>query len=992
VFRTRRSSVAPHLSPFAPALRDGDVVIPLTAAFRFAHEPLPADAPSWFVGREADLDALTQRLLFSEGGSYLVTGYRGVGKTSFVNQVIRRLEEALPWARTVLGDVEVLHVQLTLARRLEPAELMHHVVRRLYESLAQRGLLAQLPQSYRSDLSLAYRRTSFNVTQKRGVSSERSFGIPEMKLGFGSIEATTKGLFSQKSVRTGNEEASFLSYDDRAAEQDVISLSRVLARGLPRRSSLFERLRRSLRRQPAPTIRFKIIFVFDELDKLDDAPAAAENGKPRSSIDELIGFLKTLFTTSGISFVFIAGKDLHERWLEDIGKGDSIYESVFAYDKYLPCLWGKGDSLFDPLLDSAAIAGFDSSNQQTAHALLRDFKQYLAFVGRGIPRRMIRGFNEHVYWHGERPVLVLGRQDARRIRFFARLQEVLDENDKRFVGEMAEDAAGAQYDQRRLIVYYLIDWILRRRSSEFTFEEALQATSLFSSKIAPAADAAPVVVRDLIGTLRETDYIEEIAPKTDQARIGDPVDGGQTRYRVLPRRLLEIGDEARPFEPDFSPPSEAQPGPNDARFVANGTIGRGGMATVYRALDRETGRIVALKVLPKYLAATPGFLDRFRREADVLGQLRHPRIVGLLAVGEVDGEPFIAMDYVEGLDLSVLLRRTGRLALDVALAIARDAAEAIAFAHSTGFARLDVKPSNILLSKDGRAVLSDLGLTKRVESAQTPDVGLTRVGEFVGTPAYMAPEQAQGGALDGRADIYSFGVVLYEMFSGSPPFTEDDPVRLMLAHVQRRPPPLDQIVDLPGSIVAMVMKCLEKEPEERFRDEGEILAIIDAQLRATGDELFERRHTRVAEVVAAALLSIERERGEEKHGTEVLVSASRAGEAAQPQEPPSLPRPANSIRVTVRPSRDVTYVQRTEDFAASSVTIGRSRDCDLVLDGDGVSRYHAKLVRRRGELFIEDLNSANGTFVGGRPAQGEVPVRDVDVVQIGEFLIRMSVS
>lgn len=312
-----------------------------------------------FVGREYDLDSFVERLLFSDGGSFLITGYRGVGKTSFINQVIARLKEARDWAEAIEPhtDIQVVDVQLNLARALQPAELMHHIVRRLYETLVELDALPQLPSKLQAELQLAHDRTSFNMTRKLASSLERNLGFPDLGVEAGWGKLTLKGLVSNKRTTSRNDELAFLGYDDRAAEHDVIRLSQLLVRGVPRTSDSGQTwLRRLLGRdRPEQRLRFKLIFVFDELDKLDESPALsttrnapvrpdASNGADegptpeavRSAIEDLLSSLKTLFTTSGISFIFVAGKDLQERWQDDVGRGDSVFDSVFSYHKYMP--------------------------------------------------------------------------------------------------------------------------------------------------------------------------------------------------------------------------------------------------------------------------------------------------------------------------------------------------------------------------------------------------------------------------------------------------------------------------------------------------------------------------------------------------------------------------------------------------------------------------------------------------------------------------------
>ena len=318
-----------------------EAAVPLKPEFRFAHEPLGSDAGVGFVGHDEDVHALAQRLLFSQGGSFLITGYRGVGKTSFVNQVIGEVSRVVRSKGLAAVCTDVVEVRLNLARALQPAELMHHIVRRLFDSLDEAGILEQLPPKVRRDLTLAYVRTSMNVSQKLATSTELAVGMPGIELGAAPFKMSSQGLFTRKSRLAHNEEASFLTYDDRAAEHDLIRLAQELTRGFEVHDGRIWRLARAILGRRKPTRRLKVVFVFDELDKLDTeiAPDAAQ----RSPIDELLNVLKTLFTTSGITFVFVAGKELQERWLEDVGRGDSVYESVFSYDRYLACIWSDSD-------------------------------------------------------------------------------------------------------------------------------------------------------------------------------------------------------------------------------------------------------------------------------------------------------------------------------------------------------------------------------------------------------------------------------------------------------------------------------------------------------------------------------------------------------------------------------------------------------------------------------------------------------------------------
>ncbi|MDQ3581270.1 MAG: ATP-binding protein [Pseudomonadota bacterium] len=435
-------------SPFASG-HTYEAAVPLTKKFRFVHEPVVGTTSTRFVGREIEMQSLAQRILFSKGGSFLVTGYRGVGKTSFVNQVVRTLELALPWAEGALGKTEIVDIYLNVARPVEPSEIMHHIIRRLRERLIEKDFYRLLDKKLREDLTLPYDRTSVNMARKLAESSERTFGFDEASIGSDWMKAAVKLGWSSKRSKTQNYEMSYLGCDDKAAEHDIIRISRQLADGgysqpTPgwRRHGLI-----FWPREPQ-MVRLKIVFVFDELDKLEEFNPKGGKGK-KPVIDEILGALKNLFTTSGVTFVFVAGKDLQERWLDDVGKGDSVYESVFSYDKYLPCLWSDVDPICNALLaDSVTLPSYDKQ-------VYEEFKKYLVFKGRGIPRRIIRTFNDFVGWNGEQPVLAFTRQAVRQIRFFAGLQEVLTTNEKLLFGESHEEVPGAQSDKRRLLPHRL---------------------------------------------------------------------------------------------------------------------------------------------------------------------------------------------------------------------------------------------------------------------------------------------------------------------------------------------------------------------------------------------------------------------------------------------------------------------------------------------------------------------------------------------------------
>ncbi len=262
------------------------------------------------------------------------------------------------------------------------------------------------------------------------------------------------------------------------------------------------------------------------------------------------------------------------------------------------------------------------------------------------------------------------------------------------------------------------------------------------------------------------------------------------------------------------------------RYRLERELGRGGMASVFLAEDRRHRRSVALKVLRPELAASLG-VARFLREIEVAARLVHPHVLSLLDSGEAAGLPYYVMPYVPGDSLRVRLRREGELPVVVALRILREMLEALAYAHEQGLVHRDIKPENVLFV-GAHVQVADFGLAKALQAAGRP-AALTAAGLAVGTPAYMAPEQAAGSPeLDQRADLYSAGLVAYEMLAGRHPFSGEDPGRMALAHLAGKIEPLERVRSgLPPGLGSLVMKCLEKRPADRWPSCDEALRELD---------------------------------------------------------------------------------------------------------------------------------------------------------------------
>lgn len=265
------------------------------------------------------------------------------------------------------------------------------------------------------------------------------------------------------------------------------------------------------------------------------------------------------------------------------------------------------------------------------------------------------------------------------------------------------------------------------------------------------------------------------------------------------------------------------------RIVA--PLGEGGMAAVYKAYQPAMDRDVALKVLPRHFAGDPQFVARFQREAKVLAKLQHPHILPVHDFGEAEGYTYIVMPYVQTGTLAGIL--TGRaLPLSQIQGIVSQVGTALDYAHGRGLIHRDVKPSNILIDESGNILLTDFGLARIVERAAT----LTATGAIMGTPAYLSPEHGLGEKIDHRTDIYSLGVVLYEMATGRVPFAAETPMAVVIKHIND-PLPMPRKVNhaLPRPIERVILKSLAKSPADRYQTAGEFVKGLAA---AAGEALW----------------------------------------------------------------------------------------------------------------------------------------------------------
>lgn len=315
------------------------------------------------------------------------------------------------------------------------------------------------------------------------------------------------------------------------------------------------------------------------------------------------------------------------------------------------------------------------------------------------------------------------------------------------------------------------------------------------------------------------------------------------------------------MNPDLRP--EALVGTTVGPYTVDRLIGQGGFAWVFAAHRREGGPTVALKILKPRYAGDREFERRFRNEAQVASQLKHPNIVRILEIGRTDQITYFAMDYYPD-NLSSRLERDGPLPEEALVRMAREIASALHFAHQAGIIHRDIKTDNIMFTADGTAVIADFGIARAVSGY----VSATGVNMTIGTPHYVSPEQAQGRKLDGRSDLYALGVTLYKAATGELPFRSSDWFELARMHVEvPPPPPRSKRPELSRRFERIILKCLAKHPDDRYPSAADLLAELESmEDRARKTETFglplpeparpQRRSTLQGWVVAIAALLV----------------------------------------------------------------------------------------------------------------------------------------
>jgi serine/threonine protein kinase len=384
-------------------------------------------------------------------------------------------------------------------------------------------------------------------------------------------------------------------------------------------------------------------------------------------------------------------------------------------------------------------------------------------------------------------------------------------------------------------------------------------------------------------------------------------------------------------------------------------IGRGGMGVVYKARQKSLDRPVAVKLLLAEHFAKPSLLTRFLAEARAAASLAHPNIVSVYQVGQCPAGHYFAMELIEGLNLEELTQREGRrrpAPILWAVSVMIPVAQAVHFAHSRGVIHRDLKPANVMIDAHKRPVVMDFGIAKVTGTS----AGLTQQGTIMGTPAYMSPEQAgeELGRVGPPSDVYSLGAILYTLLTGRLTYEASTTLLTILKVIsEEMPAPVRALrPDVSPALEEVVMKCLAKDPARRYPSAKALALALVEELGRLRDQPAPAKPRSPS------------------------ASDSHRPLAAPPKTPAPLPLPAVALVVAktgkqVRLTRPVTV-------------IGRASDCEIILRVADVSKQHCRLLLEPGKVVLEDLNSANGTFVNGRAVERAV-LNDGDRVQVADY-------
>jgi serine/threonine-protein kinase len=379
-----------------------------------------------------------------------------------------------------------------------------------------------------------------------------------------------------------------------------------------------------------------------------------------------------------------------------------------------------------------------------------------------------------------------------------------------------------------------------------------------------------------------------------------------------------------------SKPAVPEPTEIAGRYIVEKKLGAGAFGTVYKAKDKVLKRMVAIKTIRLEGLAAQGagleeMLQRFQREAEVSAQLRHPNIVTIHDLGNAEGLSYLAMEFIDGVGLEKVIAQAGRLPVERAASLGAQVADALGFAHKNGVVHRDIKPANIMVEAGDRVKVTDFGIARLTESAEH----LTMTGSLLGTPSYMSPEQARGGEIDGRSDLFSLGCVLYEMLAGRKAFRGESITALIFKIITEPPPPLRELApDVPEAMLRVVEKAMAKAPEARYQTGNELAEDLRALTRAGHVPTLRQAETPTVPAQAAAAtptVAIPRTVSEPPTQRDVatrVAAATTPPAARRPPAPAVPPPPLPRTPPVARPAAPPPVARKSGGGAGLLIGIG----------------------------------------------------------------------
>jgi len=773
------------------------------------------------------VNRVVRGLLASPDAHYLITGYPGVGKTSFVSRVI------VGWRQLCLqrGISRALIFNLQLAKSESPEQVVKRLIGKVYfgsldgQYSPEKQLAERLQLSFVQAHSKTLKETQDETAKKeKGGEANVDFAKLGTIFGAGFKIGRKRSKESHRSIEVEREYNLSAAIGDFEAVVHLLTKPEFLKLGRHWPFWPFKTYETQTREQ-------RILFVFDQIEDIESLEA-----------------LSPLFDLPRSSFIVLGGVKLKEQVASAKEKGLQVLDSF--QEEYLQCQWNEAEKILSLLV----------SQDQMSARHFAEYRDYLNFSAQGLPRRLFAAIDRHTTLIDDSFYLRLTEADLLRARLASRLHRVIWKNRKRILGDYIDSVQYFLRDRALRGTYHLADRIFR--TAQFTFNDADTVVTQMSDAIVHSERKK--VLRNLLST-----FVDEglIVNDGNNYRLADSVLKWVQR---IPDWLKDGFVDARTFLADFTrveypsestgvvrvkppawreePKQSITPEPfrhtpiselvatHLERYTILRLLGRGGMGEVYLAEDKALKRRVALKVIHADVGRSPEARARFLREGQVVAHLQDPSIVQIYDLQELPtGQIVLVTEFVDGIGLDTLLRDGEILTLHKSLSIAIQTARALRQAHSQGVIHRDIKPSNILVNAQGHVKLLDFGIAKLAEEPELDTV--TRTGEIVGTPAYMSPEQIMGTSIDARADLYSFGVVMYQMLAGRRHFEDAGTTFELAMKITKEKPRPPSVFNpkVPNSLDNVVMKCLETKPENRFSSATELitaLMTIEESLRA----------------------------------------------------------------------------------------------------------------------------------------------------------------